>query len=143
MTKARNGHVTGGKVFGYDNVRVGGHVERRINPTEAAVIQDIFQRYANGEGFKGIAHALNGLGLPSPRPQRGRPSGWDPGTVRAALRRSLYRGIVVYNKTSKRSEDGKRFPGRQPKKSKDQWLTVESRSCSRERDRHPAGRRTS
>jgi DNA invertase Pin-like site-specific DNA recombinase len=34
--KAKAGHVTGGKVFGYDNVRVDGHVERRINPAQAA-----------------------------------------------------------------------------------------------------------
>jgi DNA invertase Pin-like site-specific DNA recombinase len=29
--RARSGFVTGGRVFGYDNVRVDGHVERRIN----------------------------------------------------------------------------------------------------------------
>ena len=33
--KARAGHVTGGRVFGYDNVRVDGHVERRINEGDA------------------------------------------------------------------------------------------------------------
>ena len=38
LTKARAGHVTGGRVFGYDNVRVDGHVERRINEREAAVV---------------------------------------------------------------------------------------------------------
>jgi DNA invertase Pin-like site-specific DNA recombinase len=31
VRKARAGHVTGGQGFGYDNVRVKGHVERRIN----------------------------------------------------------------------------------------------------------------
>ena len=61
LKKARAGHVTGGKVFGYDNVRLNGHVERRINADEAAVVRDIYQRYANGEGFKQIAHALNAL----------------------------------------------------------------------------------
>jgi DNA invertase Pin-like site-specific DNA recombinase len=33
--KAKAGHVTGGSVFGYDNVRVNGHVERRINESQA------------------------------------------------------------------------------------------------------------
>jgi DNA invertase Pin-like site-specific DNA recombinase len=43
--KARAGHVTGGRVFGYDNVEISGaggkrsHVERRINADEAAVVQ--------------------------------------------------------------------------------------------------------
>src|SRR6185503_3473047 len=31
VRKAKAGHVTGGRVFGYDNLRVDGHVERRIN----------------------------------------------------------------------------------------------------------------
>ena len=38
--KAQAGHVTGGRVFGYDNVRVDGHVERRINEAEAARAAD-------------------------------------------------------------------------------------------------------
>ena len=33
--KARAGQVTGGRVFGYDNIRIAkGHVDRRINETE-------------------------------------------------------------------------------------------------------------
>ena len=36
IRKAKTGHVTGGRVFGYDNLRVEGHVERRINEAEAA-----------------------------------------------------------------------------------------------------------
>src|SRR4051794_9158419 len=45
LRKARAGHVTGGRVFGYDNVRadVGG-VLRVINDDEAAVVRDIFER---------------------------------------------------------------------------------------------------
>jgi hypothetical protein len=43
LRKARSGHVTGGRLFGYDNIRVNaGHVERRINEAEAAVIRQIF-----------------------------------------------------------------------------------------------------
>jgi DNA invertase Pin-like site-specific DNA recombinase len=47
--KARAGHVTGGRVFGYDNVEIVGgdgrrsHVERRINEPEAAVVRRIFE----------------------------------------------------------------------------------------------------
>jgi site-specific DNA recombinase len=54
--KARSGYVTGGRVFGYDNVEIRGadghrsHVERRINETEAAVVRKIFEMYAAGAG---------------------------------------------------------------------------------------------
>src|SRR5689334_18423890 len=49
LRKARAGHVTGGRVFGYDNVVVNGadgkrsHVERRIDGAEAEVIKRIFE----------------------------------------------------------------------------------------------------
>jgi DNA invertase Pin-like site-specific DNA recombinase len=48
LRRARAGHVPGGIVFGYDNVRVDGHVERRVNPTEAAVVRQIFEWAASG-----------------------------------------------------------------------------------------------
>jgi site-specific DNA recombinase len=35
LRKAKAGHVAGGRIFGYDNIRVDGHVERRINATAA------------------------------------------------------------------------------------------------------------
>ena len=124
--RAEEGHVTGGRTFGYDNVRLNGHVERRINDPEAATVRDIYDRYARGEGFKQIAHALNAEKRPSPRPQRGRPAGWDPGTVRAVLRRPLYRGVILYDKTKKRDGDGSRHKGRQPKKDESLWLTVDA-----------------
>jgi site-specific DNA recombinase len=39
---ARAGHVTGGRVFGYDNIRVDSHTERRINEAEAAMCGAFF-----------------------------------------------------------------------------------------------------
>ncbi len=55
--KALAGHVTGGRVFGYDNVEILGpsgersHVERRINEAEAAVVREIFELCARREGL--------------------------------------------------------------------------------------------
>ena len=44
LRKAKAGHVTGGRVFGYDNHRIdGSHVERRINKAEAAVVREILR----------------------------------------------------------------------------------------------------
>src|SRR4029079_16741384 len=65
VRKARAGHVTGGRLFGYDQVEIIGadgrrsHVERRVNEAEACVIRDIFERSASGEGLKSITKALN------------------------------------------------------------------------------------
>ncbi len=98
--KAEQGYVTGGRVFGYDNVRIGkGQTERRINAGEAAVVRDIYTRAAAGEGHRTIAGSLNQAGVPSPRAQQGRPSGWSASTIRAVLERPLYRGESVWGRT--------------------------------------------
>jgi recombinase len=39
---------------------VDGHVERRINDREAAVIRRIFELAALGHGLRVIAHTING-----------------------------------------------------------------------------------
>jgi len=100
--KAEAGYVTGGLVFGYDNVRIGkGQVQRQINPAEAAVVRDIYERAAAGDGARSIARALNAAGVPKPRAQQGRRDGSSMSTVRAVLERPLYRGVVVYGRTAK------------------------------------------
>lgn len=56
MRKAKAGHVTGGRVFGYDNVRLdAGHVVRVINDAEAAVVRRIFDLCIKGHGKISIA----------------------------------------------------------------------------------------
>jgi site-specific DNA recombinase len=62
--KARAGHVTGGRVFGYDNIEIStadgqrSHVERRINDTEAAVKRRMFELCAAGAGLTRITGSL-------------------------------------------------------------------------------------
>ncbi|MDO8677166.1 MAG: recombinase family protein [Acidobacteriota bacterium] len=97
--KAKQGYVTGGKVFGYDNVFITkGQTDRRINDAEAAIVRDIYTRFAGGEGARTIAEALNRKRVPTIRAQRKRPSGWGPSTIRAVLERPLYRGQIVYGR---------------------------------------------
>ena len=73
LRKARQGHVAGGKVYGYRNVEVLGesgqrvHVRREKYPTEAEVIREIFQACASGQGLRRIAKRLNAAGVPPPR----------------------------------------------------------------------------
>jgi site-specific DNA recombinase len=98
--KAEAGWVTGGRVFGYDNHEIAkGQTTRTVNAAEAAVVQDIYRRFANGDSIRTIAAALNRTGALSPRSQRNRPAGWSASTIRAVLDRPLYRSEVVYGKT--------------------------------------------
>ena len=104
--KARQGYVTGGRCFGYDNVRVDGHVERRVNDPEAAVVRRIHELYAAGHGLTNVAKTLNEEAAPRPTPQQGRPPGWAPSSVREVLRRPLYRGVVTWGRSKKRDASG-------------------------------------
>jgi len=71
--KARAGHVTGGRCFGYENIEIltadgrRDHVDCRIKSDEAAVVREIFARCAGGQGLKTIAKELNARRLPTPR----------------------------------------------------------------------------
>ncbi len=119
--KAELGKVTGGRVFGYDNVRMNSHTERRVNEAEAKVVRRVYELYAAGTGLPTIAHTLNSEGAPSPRAQQGRVNGWSPSSVREILRRSLYRGEITYGKTKKRGPDGSQRARSQPESK---WLRV-------------------
>lgn len=110
--KARAGHVTGGRVFGYENIEVCGpsgersHVNWRINEAEAGVVRRIFELCAAGAGLTRITKTLNSEGALTPRPQQARPMGWAPSSIREVLLRSLYRGEIVWNQTRKRDAWG-------------------------------------
>ena len=66
LRKARAGHVTGGRVFGYDNVEVKNasgersHVTRVINDEEAAVVRRIFELSASDAGLTRITKTFEG-----------------------------------------------------------------------------------
>jgi site-specific DNA recombinase len=112
MRKTKAGHVTGGRVFGYDNIEITDaqgrrqHVERFINPAEAEVVTRIFERCVAGAGLRSIAKELNEARALAPRAQRDRPKSWAPSSVREVLYRDLYRGLIVWNKTQKRNPWG-------------------------------------
>lgn len=134
IRKAKAGHVTGGKVFGYDNIVVPGavpdangnlkrsHVELRINESEADVVRRIFTLYVGGHGFTGIAKALNAEGAACPRPRPlTRPRGWAASSVRQIILRRLYKGEQVWNRTKKRLPSGAKKARRRPES---EWLVI-------------------
>jgi site-specific DNA recombinase len=125
--KARSGHVTGGRTFGYDNVSITdasgrrSHVERRINDAEAAVVRRIFQLCADGVGQSRTARQLNAEGAVAPRAQHGRPSAWSPSSVHEVLFRDLYRGVVTWNRSRKRNHWGQR---QQTPRPEQEWIQI-------------------
>jgi site-specific DNA recombinase len=125
--KARAGHVTGGRVFGYSNLEIRGaddrrsHVERRIHEDEAPIVRRIFELCAAGDGLKGITKRLNAERAPSPRSQQGRPSAWAPSSVRQVLYRDCYRGLLVWNRTRKRDGWGRQH---QHPRLATEWIRV-------------------
>jgi site-specific DNA recombinase len=150
LRKAKAGHVTGGKVFGFDNRDVCApdghrlHVVRVVNTKEAAVVRQIFEMYAGGLGLTRIAKRLNAEHVPAPRQS---PRGWAPTCVRELLYRPLYKGEIVWgelqkivrggtNKRRQRQEqDWIRVPAPELRiVSDDLWNTVQAR-LARAKDR--------
>src|SRR6266478_2546375 len=110
---ARGGYVTGGKVYGYDNVRAStpglGSATHRpparrvINPAQAVVVHRMFELSAAGSGITRIAKQLNDEGVPPPRGGR---QGWAPTAIREMLHNELYRGRLLWNRTKKAHRRG-------------------------------------
>src|SRR5713226_1592041 len=121
LRKARAGHVTGGRVYGYNNVEVSApgpdgrpkrqYVTRRINPAQAAVVRQLFERCAAGWGFTRMAKALNAEHVAPPRPGG---TSWAPTAVREMLLRDDYRGVVRWNRTQKVHRGGTRGQRQRP-----------------------------
>lgn len=130
--KAKALHVTGNKVFGYDNVPVYGseantdgtqrrqHVVRKINSEQSKVVVRIFELYASGFGLARIAKALNKDRIPPPH---GGNLGWCPTALRDILQRDLYRGIVLWNRTQVIQRGGTRA---QRKRPESEWLRLDA-----------------
>src|SRR5499433_751482 len=119
--RAEAGAVTGGRVFGYRNQRDGsGYVQRVIDETEAAVVRRIFTLYAEGDGLTRIAKRLNADGVPA---ARGGTGSWAPTAVREILRRPLYSGRVIWNRSQKITRRGTKAQRQRPEA---EWLQHEA-----------------
>ena len=124
--RALQGGATGGRCFGYKTVTTNGNGNIEIHSDEAEIVKRIFKMYAEGLSLKHIAHQMNGDGVVSPRPQRGRWSrSWCTASVRVILRNQRYRGKLVWNRTQKLRVPG---TGRRIKKLRpeSEWVKVEA-----------------
>lgn len=96
------GLSAGGRCFGYNAVSVGEGTSKRliVNQSEAAIVRRVFEMSASGVSLKKISWALNAERIPPPRPRKGKQfSTWCPTGIREMLRRELYVGRAVWNRS--------------------------------------------
>jgi hypothetical protein len=117
IRKAKLGHVTGTRTYGYDTVRVGEHSERRVNASEAAIVKRIFEMVADGYGDLRVVSALNSDHVPGP----GKGS-WSKEHVRNLTANDIYRGVLIFGK-SRSVETGGRV-GKRETVPADDWMRV-------------------
>jgi site-specific DNA recombinase len=91
----------GGRCFGYRSIPAdGGGVRLEIEDSEAPVVRRIFEMSASGLSLKGIARVLNAEKVQPPRPRAtALHATWAPTAIREMLRRDLYVGRVIWNRT--------------------------------------------
>ena len=109
VARVKDGFSGGGRCYGYD---LGAKGELAVNTRQAGVIRSIFERYADGESPRAIAHSLNTAREPGPRGGT-----WTPSTIHGdrraqdgILHQELYIGTRVFNRRRyrKHPDTGKR-----------------------------------
>lgn len=132
------GMVSGGRCFGYRNVAIEDPsktakygraavigVRLEIDEEQAAVVQRVFQMFAEGMSYAKIAKTLNGEGVLSPMPSReDRSRAWCTSSIFEILRNERYHGVQVWNRTKKERnpETGRKVSRPRPES---EWKRVE------------------
>jgi site-specific DNA recombinase len=135
---------TGGRPYGYRLKQILDPVERdpfgqpkrigsqlELHPEQAAIVLEMFERYANGEPARSLAADFNARGIPSPgsswRRRVRRCRGWMGSAIYTILVNDLYTGHVKWNKNRyERDPDSKMHKCR--KRPKSEWLTYRDES---------------
>ena len=115
-SRAIQGLHTGGVCYGYTSVDVGDSGAKRlvINEDEAKIVRRIFEMQASGVSLKKVAKKLNAELVPPPRSKSPSNSGlWCHTAVREMLRRELYVGEKVWNRSQ-----FKKVPGTNKRRSR-------------------------
>jgi site-specific DNA recombinase len=111
-------HV-GGTCYGYSLVAEGSAGSKRlaIDESEAMVVQRIFAMSAAGHSLKGITRTLNAE-------HAGGRGNWCPTGIRSMLKRELYKGEVVWNR-SKFEKVPKTNTRRRKMRDESEWIRVQ------------------
>ena len=109
--KALAGFAVTGPAYGYLIEKADGGSRYVIDPGQATVVREIFDRYGSGESAQKIAHDLNRRAVPSPRG-----SSWavsaiygSPAKLAGILNNPLYVGRPVWNRSQwVKDDEGRR-----------------------------------
>jgi DNA invertase Pin-like site-specific DNA recombinase len=124
------GMSAGGRTFGYGTEDAGLAGRRMvIDPAEARIVVEVFERFADGESVRAIVHRLNERGVASSRGGTWAVSALQGSQAKRTgmLRNELYVGRVVWNRRQwiKDPDTGKRrYVDRPP----EEWQTREDPS---------------
>jgi site-specific DNA recombinase len=111
-------HV-GGRCFGYVTMPEGAAGSKRlaIEESQAVIVRRIFEMSVTGSSLKNIAKTLN-------NEQTSGRSDWCPTGVRSMLKRELYKGEVIWNRTK-----FEKVPGTNKRRAKrrdeSEWIRVQ------------------
>jgi len=101
QAKARNGQWNGGKILGYDNVKMKGKGSiLQINKEEAKIVRHIYHSYLQGNGYRSIANSLNNAGYVTKRE-----NSFSSVAVKDILLNPTYKGVIRYGKKAKGIKD--------------------------------------
>ena len=121
----KEGLSAGGKSYGYTIV-LGKPGELEIDESEAEIMREIFQSYAEGSPPRDIAHRLNIDGVLPPRGKK-----WNASTLNGnaergygILRNRIYAGVLVWDRVKmvRNPNSGKRINRTKPR---DKWKYAE------------------
>lgn len=98
--RARAKKATGGRAYGYDTV----DGDLVIREDRAAIVREIFARFADGDSLRTIAADLNARGVPSAastwnRKQRPADGRWRVSGLHSMLRNEIYIGRQIWNRS--------------------------------------------
>ena len=97
--KAKNGLVAGGDVYGYGRERREDGVHYVLDEAEAAVVREIYERRAQGDGLRTILRHLNARRIPSPRAGSRGTGSWSVSVLQGMLSNERYRGVLLWGRT--------------------------------------------
>jgi site-specific DNA recombinase len=124
-SRAKEKKPTGGRAYGYDAAATTASGKVEVNREHAAIVREIFERFADGASYKAIAAELNRRNVPSPgsvwtRTER-RAGGWMMSAIRSMVLNPIYNGTVRWNTSEwvKNPESGKRERRERPQS---EWI---------------------
>lgn len=133
LGQKQRGFSVGERTFGYRSVPVGeirmdkkgrprpAGYRMEINPNEAAIVLDIFAKFADGVALTRIVKQLNDEGIPG---RYRMTKGWSPSTISRILANEKYTGHWVWNRTETR-RDPKTGRRRAFPKPESEWVITE------------------